>query len=200
MLRDFIVTRTFWLYLIAITSLITILIEIFSLSHGISDFFPYFFLVPMLLMIYAFPKKGVLFTVGLGWIYIILVYVFGTYSTRVIAVDTAWFFIYVSLGVVISSGVLSSRARQEEVEQLKRQAFQQIERNMEQFEILNDQIRNPLQAIMFDLETVSQNPTLKENVTKQVVAIDTILNSMDENNLESEKVRKFLQKHYDFER
>ena len=104
MLRDFILTRTFWLYLIITTSLITILIEIFSLSHGISDFFPYFFLIPMFLMTYAFPKKGVLFTVALGWIYIILVYVFGTFSTRVIAVDTAWFFIYVSLGVVISSG------------------------------------------------------------------------------------------------
>jgi glucose-6-phosphate-specific signal transduction histidine kinase len=200
MLRDFITTNTFWLYLIITTSLITILIEIFSLSHGISDFFPYFFLIPMLLVIYAFPKKGILFTVAMGWIYIALVYVFGTFSTRVIAVDTAWFFIYVSLGIVISSRVISSRAKTEQVEQLKRKAFHQIERNMEQFEILNDQIRNPLQAIVLDLETIPQNPTVKESILEQVQIIDKILTSMDENNLESEKVRKYLQKHYDFEK
>ena len=35
-----------------------------------------------------------------------------------------------------------------EIERLKRDAFRQIEKNMEQFAILNDHIRNPLQAIV----------------------------------------------------
>ena len=198
-LRDFAAENTFWLYLIVTTSLVTVLVELFSLSRGISDFFPYFFLIPMFLVIYAFPDRGILFTVAMGWIYIVLVYVFGTFSARVIAVHTAWFYIYVSLGIVISSGVISSRARKEQVEELKKRAFQQIELNIREFEVLNDQIRNPLQAIMLDADTITQNPAAKEDIQKQVQMIDTLLSSMDKSNLESEKVRKYLQKHYHFE-
>jgi len=92
MLRDFIKTNSLWVYIIIATTFLAVLVAIFCLSHGFNDFFPYFFLVPMLLVIYAFPRKGVISTVVMGWIYIILVYVFGTFSVRVIAVHTAWFF------------------------------------------------------------------------------------------------------------
>lgn len=196
MLRDFINTRSFRVYLIITTTLLAILIAIFSLSHGFNDFFSYFFLVPMFLVIYAFPRKGVMFTVVMGWIYIILVYVFGTFSVRVIAVHTAWFFIYISLGIVLTSFVESSRNDKEELERLKKEAFQQIEQNMEQFAILNDQIRNPLQAILLDIETLDAET--KEPIAQQVQIIEKILNTRDERYLESEKVREFLRKHYGF--
>lgn len=196
MLRDFINTRSFRVYLIITTTLLAILIAIFSLSHGFNDFFSYFFLVPMFLVIYAFPRKGVMFTVVMGWIYIILVYVFGTFSVRVIAVHTAWFFIYISLGIVLTSFVESSRNDKEELERLKKEAFQQIEQNMEQFAILNDQIRNPLQAILLDIETLDAET--KEPIAQQVQIIEKILNTRDEKYLESEKVREFLRKHYGF--
>jgi signal transduction histidine kinase len=150
----------------------------------------------MFLVIYAFPRKGVMFTVVMGWIYIILVYVFGTFSVRVIAVHTAWFFIYISLGIVLTSFVESSRNDKEELERLKKEAFQQIEQNMEQFAILNDQIRNPLQAIMLDIETLDAET--KELIAQQVQIIEIILNTRDEKYLESEKVREFLRKHYGF--
>lgn len=196
MLRDFINTRSFRVYLIITTTLLAVLIAIFSLSHGFNDFFSYFFLVPMFLVIYAFPRKGVMFTVVMGWIYIILVYVFGTFSVRVIAVHTAWFFIYISLGIVLTSFVESSRNDKEELERLKKEAFQQIEQNMEQFAILNDQIRNPLQAILLDIETLDAET--KEPIAQQVQIIEKILNTRDEKYLESEKVREFLRKHYGF--
>jgi signal transduction histidine kinase len=150
----------------------------------------------MFLVIYAFPRKGVMFTVVMGWIYIILVYVFGTFSVRVIAVHTAWFFIYISLGIVLTSFVESSRNDKEELERLKKEAFQQIEQNMEQFAILNDQIRNPLQAILLDIETLDAET--KEPIAQQVQIIEKILNTRDEKYLESEKVRDFLRKHYGF--
>jgi signal transduction histidine kinase len=150
----------------------------------------------MFLVIYAFPRKGVMFTVVMGWIYIILVYVFGTFSVRVIAVHTAWFFIYISLGIVLTSFVESSRNDKEELERLKKEAFQQIEQNMEQFAILNDQIRNPLQAILLDIETLDAET--KEPIAQQVQIIEKILNTRDEKYLESEKVREFLRKHYGF--
>ena len=183
-----------WMYLIIVASLAVILTAVFSLSHGINDIFPYFFLVPVLLTAYAFPRRGILVTITLGWVYIVLVYGFGTFSARIIAVDTAWFFIFVSLGIVISYFAESSRASKTEVELLKKEAFQQIEHNMEQFSMLNDQIRNPLQVILLDTTTVDEKT--KDLISDQVQIIEKILDTLDERYLESEKVRKFLRKYY----
>jgi glucose-6-phosphate-specific signal transduction histidine kinase len=185
-----------WIYLITAISLAVILTTVFSLSHGINDVFPYFFLIPVLLTAYAFPRRGILVTISLGWIYIVLVYVFGTFSTRIIAFHTAWFFIFVSLGIVISHFAESSRASKTQVEQLKREAFQQIEHNMEQFSILNDQIRNPLQSILLEISTVDHDT--KDRISDQVTIIEKILDTLDKRHLESEKVRKFLRKYYHF--
>jgi len=198
MLNKFINENIIWIYLIIATSLTVILTAVFSLSHGIHDIFPYFFLAPVLLVAYAYPHRGVMFTITLGWIYIVLVYVFGTFSARTIAVHTAWFFIFVSLGIVISHFAQSSRAGKSEVEQLKKKAFQQIEHNMVQFSILNDQIRNPLQAIMLDAATLDE--ITKVLIAEQVQIITKILDRLDEGYVESEKVRKFLRKHYGLER
>ena len=198
MVRNFIHENIIWIYLIIATSLVVILTAVFSLSHGINDIFPYFFLVPVLLVAYAFPQRGVMVTITLGWVYIVLVFVFGTISTRILAVHTAWFFIFVSLGIVISHYAESSKISKKQVEQLKREAFQQIEHNMEQFAILNDQIRNPLQAILLDTTTVDEKP--KALVSEQVKIIEKILDTLDEGFLESENVRKFLRKYYGFEK
>jgi len=195
---DSINKNTFWLYLTIATSLIAVLLAVYSLSHGVNDVFPYFFLLPMLLVIYAFPNRGVLFTVSMGWVYIFLVELFGSPSIRILAVHIAWFYIYISLGIVISSFVESSRSDKEEVERLKKEAFRQIEHNMEQFATLNDQIRNPLQGILLDTEMVEEKT--KALVSEHVHIIEKILDTLDERHLESEKVRKFLRKYYGFEK
>ncbi|MGD1004572.1 MAG: hypothetical protein ABR887_04055 [Methanoregulaceae archaeon] len=196
MLNEFIDENIIWIYLIIASSVTVILTAVFSLSHGINEIFPYFFFVPVLLVAYAFPQRGVMVTITLGWIYIVLVYVFGTFSGQVIAVHTAWFFIFVSLGIVISHYAQSSKISKNQVEQLKKEAFRQIELNMEQFAVLEDQIRNPLQAIMLDTDTVDDK--VKALVSEQVKTIEKILDTLDEEYLESEKVRKFLRKYYGF--
>jgi signal transduction histidine kinase len=196
MLQDFIHENIIWLYLIIVTSLAVILTAVFSLSHNINDIFPYFFLVPVLLVIFAFPQRGILFTITFGWIYIMLVYMFGTFSVRVITIHTAWFFIFVSLGIVISYFAESSRIRKTQVEDIKREAFRQIEQNMEQIATLNDQIRNPLQAVMLDAAELDEKP--KALIAEQVQIIEKILDALDEHFSESEKVRKYLRKHYGF--
>jgi glucose-6-phosphate-specific signal transduction histidine kinase len=198
MLRNFIHENIIWVYFIIASSLVVILTAVFSLSHGIHDIFPYFFLAPVILVAYAYPHRGVMFTITLGWIYIVLVYIFGTFSARTIAVHTAWFFIFVSLGIVISHFAESSRTSRSEAERLKREAFQQIEHNMVQFSILNDQIRNPLQAIMLDTTTLDE--TTKALISEQVQIIKKILDRLDEGYVESEKVRKFLRKYYGLEK
>ncbi|WP_428369786.1 hypothetical protein [Methanoregula sp.] len=194
--HTFIHENAIWIYLIIATSLGVILTAVFSLSHGINDIFPYFFLVPVLLTAYAFPRRGILITIALGWVYIVLVYVFGTFSVRIIAVYTAWFFIFVSLGIVISHFAESSRASKTQLELLKREAFQQIEHNMEQLLILNDKIRNPLQAILLDTATLDDKTSAL--ISDQVKIIEKIIDTLDERYLESEKVRKFLREHYGF--
>jgi two-component system, response regulator PdtaR len=79
-------------------------------------------------------------------------------------------------------------------EQLKKEGVTQIEQNMEQFQILNDQIRNPLQAIMgyVSLDCVQY----RENIMMQIGMIDNLVARLDRGWVESEKVRKFLLRHY----
>jgi two-component system, response regulator PdtaR len=79
-------------------------------------------------------------------------------------------------------------------EQLKKEGITQIEQNMEQFQILNDQIRNPLQAIMgyVNLDGI----LYRERIIQQVEVIDTLVDRLDRGWVESEKVRRFLLKHY----
>jgi PAS domain S-box-containing protein len=79
-------------------------------------------------------------------------------------------------------------------EQLKTEGVTQIAQNMEQFQILNDQIRNPLQAIMgyVNLDCIQH----RENIMKQIGIIDNLVSRLDHGWVESEKVRKFLLRHY----
>jgi hypothetical protein len=194
--HTFINETIIWIYLIIAVTFAVILTAIFSLSHGINYIFPYFFLIPVLLTVYVFPHRGILVTITLGWVYIVLVYVFGTFSASIIALHTAWFFIFVSVGIVISYFAESSRIKKNQVEQLKKEAFQQIEDNMEQLLILNDQLRNPLQAILLDISMADENTNVL--ISDQVKIIEKILDTLDEKYLESDKVRKFLRKYYSF--
>ena len=197
MLRTYIRTTTGWIFFISITTIFSILAAYFSLTHGVDDLFSFFFLIPMFLAIYRFPERGIIFTVFLGWINLSLVYILGSLSAQDLAVHTAWFYVYVSLGVVVTCIVSRSRDRKEEAEKLKAEAFQQIERNMEQFEILNDEIRNPLQGILLDADAIN-DPGTKERIVQQVQAIQKTLVRVDKGIVESQKVRNFLKKYYDF--
>jgi two-component system, response regulator PdtaR len=79
-------------------------------------------------------------------------------------------------------------------EKLKTEGITQIEHNMEQFQILNDQIRNPLQAITgyVSLDCVKY----QERIREQIGMIDNLVARLDHGWVESEKVRKFLLRHY----
>ena len=79
-------------------------------------------------------------------------------------------------------------------EQLRKEGVTQIEQNMEQFQILNDQIRNPLQAIrgFVDLNCVQY----KERIFEQINILDSLVDRLDRGWVESEKVRKFLLRNY----
>jgi PAS domain S-box-containing protein len=100
----------------------------------------------------------------------------------------------------ISHFVIQSHdiTRMKDVEEnLRRSGLEQLERDMEQFQILNDQIRNPLQAILLYLE-MDDTPH-RAKIEQQVKIIDDLVSRLDHGWLESEKVRSFLMKHYQYE-
>ncbi|QSZ66305.1 PAS domain S-box protein [Methanofollis aquaemaris] len=86
-------------------------------------------------------------------------------------------------------------SERKQLEQLKSEAFAQIEQNLRQFAVLNDEIRNPLQVIQGLAELDGGEDT--EKVLRQVRAINEIVDELDRGYIESDKVREFLRKHYE---
>jgi PAS domain S-box-containing protein len=76
--------------------------------------------------------------------------------------------------------------------QLRRQAFAQIEKNIEHFATLVDRIRNPLSAIIVQAGSPGDDNT--ERLLQRAGEIEGILGQLDQGWLESEKVRDFLKK------
>lgn len=83
---------------------------------------------------------------------------------------------------------------QREVEDLKSKAYGQIERNMEQFALLADHIRNPLQAIMGRAELID-DAEATEKIRQQVQRINGIIDQLDERWAESRKLSMFWRRY-----
>ena len=77
---------------------------------------------------------------------------------------------------------------------MKQEGLSQIDRNMEQFQILNDQIRNPLQAIKGYVD-LGDNP-YRDQIAEQIRIVNDLVTQLDRGWIESEKVRSFLIRHY----
>ena len=97
------------LFIITATTIIAILTTIFSLLNGIENVFPFHFILPIILVVYFYPERGVLFALGLGLMYISLVYLLGKADPVLIAIATAWFAIFITIGVVASSYAIKLR-------------------------------------------------------------------------------------------
>jgi hypothetical protein len=83
--------------------LAAIVITYFSLKSGIYDVFPYFYLIPIILIAFSRPNLSIYGTVIVGWIYLALVFFIGLPDARAYTIATVWFYIFVSLGVLIST-------------------------------------------------------------------------------------------------
>jgi PAS domain S-box-containing protein len=80
------------------------------------------------------------------------------------------------------------------MEQVKREALEQIEHNIEQFAILGDHIRNPL-AVIVGLSSLTPGD-VSDRILLQAKEIDRIITQLDMGWIESEKVRDFVRKYY----
>ncbi|BBL67367.1 PAS domain S-box protein [Methanoculleus chikugoensis] len=81
----------------------------------------------------------------------------------------------------------------ERIERERMEAYRQIERNIEQFAVLTDHIRNPLQVVQ-GMADLIDDPRA-EKIREQVRQIKAILKQLDEGWVESEKVREYLERY-----
>jgi len=79
-------------------------------------------------------------------------------------------------------------------EEIKSQAYRQIERNIEQFAVLGDHIRQPLQVILGRAELLDDGGAT-EIMRDQVERINDYIRQLDRGWVESRKVREFLRRH-----
>ena len=91
------------LFIIASAYIGAIATTVFSLTHGIFEVFPFLYILPIILSVYFFPKRAVLFSLGVGLTYIGLIYLYDFTNPEHIAIATAWFAIFITIGVVSSS-------------------------------------------------------------------------------------------------
>ncbi len=97
------------LLLVAFTCIGAFLTSIFSLINGIFNVFPFHYILPIILVVYLYPERGVLFSLGISLMYISLIYLLGSSDPTQIAIATAWFAIFITIGVVASSHAIRQR-------------------------------------------------------------------------------------------
>jgi PAS domain S-box-containing protein len=91
------------LFIIAAACIGAILSTIFSLTHGILEVYPFLYILPIILVVYFYPKRAILFSLGISLLYISLIYLLGFSNPAVIVISTAWFAIFIVIAVVASS-------------------------------------------------------------------------------------------------
>ena len=91
------------LFIIAAAVIGAVLTTIFSLTHGIFEVFPFLYILPIILVVYFYPTRTIVFTLCISVLYISLVYLLGSLNTFLMAVSTAWFAIFIAIAVVASS-------------------------------------------------------------------------------------------------
>jgi len=106
------------LLIVTAASIGAILTTIFSLLNGIFYVFPLHFILPIILVVYFYPERGVLFSLGLGLMYISLIYLLGNSDPTLIAIATAWFAIFITIGVVASSYAIRLREERTRVRKI----------------------------------------------------------------------------------
>ena len=88
---------------IGISVIAVIAATVFSLTHGITDIYPFLYFLPIILFVTIHPDRGIIFSLLLATVFILLVYFFGFSDPQLVAVSTAWFVIFITIGVVTSS-------------------------------------------------------------------------------------------------
>ena len=91
------------LFIIAAACIGAILTTVFSLTHNITEVFPFLYILPIILVVYFYPRRAVLFALCISLMYISLIFLLASGNTTLMVIATAWFAIFMTIGVVASS-------------------------------------------------------------------------------------------------
>ncbi|WP_243669610.1 PAS domain S-box protein [Methanoculleus chikugoensis] len=95
------------------------------------------------------------------------------------------------VGVQIVGRDVSDRARYED---MRLQAFYQIEQNIEQFAVLADHIRLPPLQVILGMADLADDEAMSAKIREQVERINAIVRQLDEGWVESREIREFLRR------
>jgi PAS domain S-box-containing protein len=95
--------QIFWNATIVVSIIIATYSTFFCLTRGIYEVFPFLYFLPIILFVNFYPNRGVVFSLAISTIFLLLVYFFSNFNPDLIAVSTAWFVIFVTIGFVTSS-------------------------------------------------------------------------------------------------
>jgi len=104
--------QIFWNATIVISIIIAIYSTYFCLTRGIYEVFPFLYFLPIILFVNFYPNRGVIFSLAISTVFLLLVYFFSNFNPALIAVSTAWFVIFVTIGFVTSSFAEGFRAEE----------------------------------------------------------------------------------------
>lgn len=90
-------------------------------------------------------------------------------------------------------GMIEDITGRKENEALRNRAFEQIEHNMEQFAILGDHVRHPLQVLLARADLMEDEETA-EKIREQVLRINSRVRQLDRGWIESREIREFLRR------
>jgi PAS domain S-box-containing protein len=126
-----------WAVAILATVVLAVFSTIYSLTHGIYEVFPFLYFLPIIIFVYQYPGRGILFSLGISTVFLSLVYYYSNSNTNLIAVSTAWYVIFVTIGVVTSSFAEGLRAE----ERKYRGIFENSQAGIFTFDVQSREIR-----------------------------------------------------------
>ena len=110
--------QIFWNATIVISIIIAIYSTFFCLTRGIYEVFPFLYFLPIILFVNFYPNRGVAFSLVISTIFLLLVYYFSNFNPALIAVSTAWFVIFVTIGFVTSSFAEGFKAEERKYQEI----------------------------------------------------------------------------------
>lgn len=102
----------FWLVVIFGTTGAALTATLVGLRHGVFDVFPHLYYFPIIIVSYLYPRRGVIFSVLLGGIYLFLMYTFAFGNANALAAGTVHFYVFITVGFIASS--LSGKLQESE--------------------------------------------------------------------------------------
>jgi hypothetical protein len=73
-----------WSAAIGASILLAVISTIFSLTHAIYEVFPFLYFLPIIIFVYRYPQRGVLFSLVISIVFLSLVYYFGNFNPMLV--------------------------------------------------------------------------------------------------------------------